>query len=142
MGLITLVLLLAFTVLYLSKFLKKKPDILTQVVEKITEHIDVIAVWGVLYGIIATSMTIIMTFGPAEMLLRISANVMIILMSLPFVFDRIVEKLDEKFHEKMRMNPAIVKEAKHIVEWVTRKGECVGYTGVVVSLLLFAVIFN
>ena len=142
MGLITLVLLLAFTVLYLSKFLKKKPDILTQVVEKITEHIDVIAVWGVLYGIIATSMTIIMTFGPAEMLLRFSANVMIILMSLPFVFDRIVEKLDEKFHEKMRMNPAIVKEAKHIVEWVTRKGECVGYTGIVVSLLLFAVIFN
>jgi len=142
MGLITLVLLLAFTVLYLSKSLKKKPDILMQVVEKITMHIDVIAIWGALYGIIATSITIIMTFGPAEMLLRISANVMIILMSLPFIFDRIVEKLDEKLHEKIRMNPAIVKEAKHIVEWVTRKEEYVGYTGVVISLLLFAVIFN
>ena len=40
MGLITLIFLLSFTVLFLSKSIKKKPDILVQVIEKITKHID------------------------------------------------------------------------------------------------------
>lgn len=142
MGLITLIFLLSFTVLFLSKSIKKKPDILTQVIEKITKHIDWIAAWGALYGIIAASMTIIMAFSLSEMLLRLSANVIIILMALPFVFDSILAKLDEKFHEKMQRNQAIINEGKHFVEWVTRKEEYIGYVGVVISLLLFAVIFN
>ncbi|MFH1157686.1 MAG: hypothetical protein V1721_02195 [Pseudomonadota bacterium] len=142
MGLITLMFLLALTVLYLGKAMKKKPEILTQTIEKITAHIDVIALWGAVYGVVAASLTIIMFFSPSEMLLRLAANVLIVLMALPFIFDRIVAKLDEKFHEKMQMNPAIVREAKHIVEWVTRKEEYIGYVGGVVSLFLFAVIFK
>ena len=87
-------------------------------------------------------MTIIMAFSLSEMLIRLSANVIIILMALPFVFDSILAKLDEKFHEKMQRNQAIINEGKHFVEWVTRKEEYIGYVGVVISLLLFAVIFN
>ncbi len=142
MGLITLIFLLVLTSFYLSKSLKKKPEFLVQVIEKITTHVDVIAVWGAIYGVIAAALTIIMAFGPTEMLLRLIANVMIIVMALPFVFDRIVAKLDEKFHEKMQTNLAIVREAKNLVESVTRQGEYVGYAGALVSLFLFAIVFK
>ena len=142
MGLITLIFLLILTSFYLSKSMKKKPEVLVRVIEKITTHIDVIAVWAAIYGIFASSLTIIMTFGPAEMLLRLIANVMVIIMALPFVFDRVVARLDERFHEKMQTNLAIVREAKNLVESVTRHGEYVGYAGALLSLFLFGVIFR
>ena len=136
MGLITLVFLLAFTALYLSKSLEKKPELVTKAVESITTHLDKVALWGAGYGIAGAILTLIMVYGGGDMFVRLVANVMIFLMALPFVFEQQLPKFQEK------VNPAIIVEAKNIIGFVTKQDKYVGYAGAAVSLLLFAVLFR
>jgi len=136
MGLITLVFLLTFTTLYLSKSMEKKPELVTMVVDKITIHLDRISLWGAGYGLIGAVLTLLMVYSGGDMFVRLLANVMIFLMALPFMFEQLLPKFQEK------MNPAFIEEAKNIVGFVTKQDKYIGYAGAVVSLLLFAVLFR
>lgn len=136
MGLITLAFLLSFTILYLSKTMEKKPALAARAVETITTHLDKIALWGAGYGIVGALLTLVMVYGGGDMFIRLIANIMIFLMALPFVFEQMLPKFQEK------MNPAIIEEAKNIVGFVTKQDKYIGYAGAVVSLLLFAVLFR
>jgi hypothetical protein len=136
MGLVTLGFLLAFTVLYLSKSLEKKPEFVSQAVTKINDHLDKVSLYGAAYAAIAALLTLIMVYGGGDMFVRLTANIMIILMALPFVFEKMMPKFQEK------MNPVIIEEAKNVVGWVTKQEKYVGYAGAVISLLLFAVLFR
>jgi hypothetical protein len=135
-GLATLVFLLAFTALYLSKSLEKKPAFLTQAVDKITAHLDDVSLWGALFGAAAAVMTLIMIYNTTDMLVRLVCNVMVVLMALPFVFDKIAAKYQEK------VNPAIMEEARNFVGWITKQEKYISYAGVVFSILLFSVVFR
>ncbi len=135
MGLVTLVFLLAFTLLYLSKSLQKKPELMTQAVDKITTHLDQVALWGAVYGVAGAIMTLIMISNGGDMLVYLAANVLVTLMALPFIFDKAVGKYQEK------VNPAIMEEAKNLVGWVTRQEKYIGYAGTVCSLLLLFILF-
>ncbi len=136
MGLVTLILLLAFTALYLSKSLEKKPELLMQGVQKMTDHLDQLALWGAIYGVIASILVLIMVSSGGDMLIRLLANVLIVLMALPFVLERQLPKFQEK------MNPAITEEIKHGAAWIIKREKYVGYAGAAISLLLFAVLFR
>lgn len=135
MGLITLVFLLAFTALYLSKSLEKKPEFLTQVVGKITANLDKLAFWGACYGLVASVMTLIMASG-SDMFVRLLANVMIMLMALPFVVAQYLPQFQDK------MNPVIAEEIKNGAAWLTKNEKYVGYAGAGLGLVLFAVVFR
>src|SRR5436190_862191 len=132
MGLVTLAFLLAFTALYLSKSLEKKPEFVNQAVTKINDHLDKVSLYGAVYAVVAALLTLIMVYGGGDMFVRLTANIMIILMALPFVFEKMMPKFQEK------MNPVIIEEAKNVVGWVTKQEKYVGYAGAVISLLLFA----
>jgi formate/nitrite transporter FocA (FNT family) len=136
MGLITLLFLLAFTVLYLSKSLEKKPELLAQAAEKIDAYINDIALWGVCYGFIVALLTILMNYNGADFLVRFFANIWVVIMALPYVFERGVDKFREK------MNSAIIEESRKMISWISRKEKYVGYAGAVLSVLLFAVVFR
>lgn len=136
MGLITLFFLVIFTLLYLSKSLQNKPQLMTQAVEKITDNLDQVSLWGAIYGLAAAVLTLIMIYSGAEMLIRLASNVLIVLMTLPFVFDRALAKFQEK------LNPVIVTESRNLVGWITKQEKYIGYAGAVCSLLLFAILFR
>ena len=136
MGLVTLVFLLAFTALYLSKSLEKKPEMMTQIVGKISDNLDKVALWGAGYAAVAAVFSLIMGYSGGDMFVRLLSNVMIILMALPFVFEQLLPKFQEK------ANPAILEEAKNFVGFVTKQEKYVGYAGAAAGLLLFAVLFR
>lgn len=136
MGLVTLVLLFAFVALYLSKSLDKKPEAMTSAVEKISGNLDKLALWGGAYGVAATLLTPVMGFGGGDMFIRFISNVMIMMMALPFVFNRFLPKFEEK------LNPAILEEVKNFVGFITKQEKYVGYAGAVIGILLFAVLFR
>jgi len=135
MGLITLVFLLAFTALYLSKSWEKKPEFVTKAVEKITANLDKVALGGAGYGVIALVLALLMSSG-GGLVVRLIANLLIIVMALPFVFDQpLLSKIKEKI-------PAgVTEQIKKVIDLVKKQEKNIGYAGAVVSLLLFAVEF-
>ena len=136
MGLITLFFLLALTAVYLSKTLEKKPEFVNQVVVKINDHMDKVALWGASWGGGAAILTLVMGYSGGGMMVRLLANVLIILMALPFVMEQQLPKFQEK------MNPVILEEAKNFSGFVTKQEKYIGYAGAAISLLLFAVVFR
>jgi hypothetical protein len=136
MGLVTLALITTFSLLYLSKSLGKKPAVITRVVDLISNNLDKVALWGAAYAFIAAVLTLVMVYNAGDMLLRLVANLMIVVMALPIVFERMLPKFQEK------LNPVIVEESKNLIGWVTKQEKYVGYAGAALSLLLFAVLFR
>ncbi|MCE9508654.1 MAG: hypothetical protein K8R48_10155 [Alphaproteobacteria bacterium] len=135
MVLITLAFLLAFTALYLSKSLEKKPEFVTKAVEKISANLDTVALAGVVYGLVAAILALIMVSG-GGMFLRFVGNILIVLMALPFVFEQQLPKFKEK------INPAIIEEIRKVIGKISKQEKYVGYAGAAVSVLLFAIAFS
>lgn len=137
MGLITLVFLLAFTALYLSKSLEKKPEFVNQAVEKINTNLDKVALWGAAYATIGVFLTLIIGYSSAGgMLVRLLANIMVIVMALPFIFEQLLPKFEAK------VSAGVVEKTRAAIACVTKQEKYIGYAGGVISLLLFAVLFR
>jgi len=136
MGLITLLIALAFTALYINRSLEKKPELLTRLTDQMMAHIDKVARWGAGYGIAACIFTLLIRYNLGDMVIRLINNAMICMMALPFIFDQ----LTEKYHG--RVNAAIMEEAKNLVGWVSRNEKFVGYIGAVCAALLFFTLFK
>lgn len=136
MGLISLLFLVAFTLVYFGKFWESKPDFVAGLIDKITAHLGRLALWGTVYGLVMIVLTLIMGYNFGDTMIRFFANILIVVMALPFVLDRLLAKLEGK------MNPAILTELKNIVGWVTRQEKYVSYAGIVVSLILFGAVFR
>jgi hypothetical protein len=136
MGLITLLIAIAFTVLYFGRSLEKKPEQLVRVTGIMMTHIDKIARWGGAYGITATVLTLVIGYSAGDMLIRLVNNLMICMMALPFIFD----KLTEKYHGKV--NAAIMEEARNLVGWVSRNEKYLSYAGATCAAVLFFMLFK
>lgn len=134
-SILSFVFLLSFTLIYVSKSLEKKPAAVTQVVDKINANVNQIALWGAVCGAVGALLTLIVSYSGGEMTIRLLANVMIVLMALPYIFDKLVTKFGDK------INPAIESEAKNLVGWISRQEKYVGYAGAVFTfLLLYAMV--
>ena len=133
---LTFVFMLAFTLVYLGKSLEKKPAFLTRMVDTITNHMDQVSLWGGGYGLLAALLTLLTVSNPTYMLICLASNILIVLMALPFVFDRAVDKFQAK------ANPAFIDEGRNLVGWVTRNEKYLAYVGVVCTVLLFTVVFH
>ena len=136
MGLITLALITAFSLLYLSKSLEKKPAVMTRAVDLISSNLDKVALWGAVYGVIGVVFTLVMVYSGSDMFVRLVANLLIIMMALPFVFEKMLPKFQEK------LNPVIIEESKNMIGFITRQEKYVGYIGAAFSLILFAILFR
>lgn len=137
MGLITLAFLLAFTALYLSKSLEKKPEFVNQAVEKINSNLDKLAVWGAAYAAICVVLTLLMAYSSAGgMLVRLLANLLVVVMALPFAFEQLLPKFEAKLGAKT------VEKTRAAIACITKQEKYVGYAGGAISLLLFAVLFS
>ncbi len=135
-GLISLAFLVAFTMLYLSKSMASKPKFMEDVVAKISANIETLSFWGVLYGLGAGLLSMIMARDPMELFIGFAAHVFLIVMALPYSFDRLSAKCAGK------VNEAIMSETKSLVGWFTRQEKYIGYAAVAVAVLYFAVLFR
>jgi len=136
MGLITLLVAIAFTALYFGRSMDKKPEPLARVTNMMMPHIDQIAKWGALYGVVASALTLLWGYGLGDMLIRLVNDLLICMMALPFIFD----KLTEKYHG--RVNAAIMEEARNLVGWVSRNEKNMSYAGAACAAVLFFVLFK
>ena len=136
LGLITLIMLGAFSLLYISKSIATKPDFINKILKFITDNIEMIALIGVIYGIVAAILTPIASLSSTEMLIRFIANLLLVVLALPYTFDRLVVKYGHK------MNSAITEEVRALINRITGLEKIFGIIGCVVTVLLFAVLFR
>jgi hypothetical protein len=136
MGLITFFLLGAFSLLYISKSIPNKPAFVDKAVTAIADNIDKLAMIGVIYGLIAAFLTPLTNMGVIDMLVRLLANLMIVILALPYTFDKIVAKYQE------HLNGPIVEEFSILVKRIVRQEKLFGIIGTSLTVLLFAVIFR
>lgn len=136
MGLITFFLLGAFSLLYISNSIPNKPAFIDKAVSLISENIEKLAIVGVIYGLVAAFLTPLMVFGVVDILARLFGNLMIVILALPFTFDKIVAKYPET------LNGPVVDEFGILIKRITRQEKLFGIIGTVLTVVLFAVIFK
>lgn len=135
MGLITLLVMIVLTTLYFGRSMDKKPPQLMRVTETMMAHLEY-ARWGFLYGLVAVFLTLLFHYDLGDMLIRIANNIMICVMTLPFVFDKWVEK----YHGKI--NAAIIEEARSASNWVANNEKITSYVGAIFATVLFFMLFK
>ncbi len=136
MGLMTLLLLLAFTLLYLNKALVLNHELLRRVADKVAEDLDRMALWGAIYAVAAIFLVLIVPYNTGDVIIRLIANMMIVVMALPYMFEKVVIRYQANIPAKA------VDETRKIAGMVTTQGKYFGYAGFIISLLLFAVLFR
>jgi hypothetical protein len=135
MGLLTFAFVLAFTLLYISKSLDNKPAFVSNAVDKINQNINMIALCGFLFALVSILLTPVLIYSGANMLIRLLANALIVLMALPSVAHQWLPKYQDK------INPAILEEIRNFIGWISKNEKYVGYAGAAASVLMFLIIF-
>lgn len=136
MGIITLLLLGAFTMIYLSSSIPKKPPFFEKALNFLFENMKYLGVGGLIYGLVDAAITPIQVPNVDYLVVRMLSDVMIVMMALPFCFDKLVEKYKDK------VNKAIIDEVAGSVAWVRSKDKFVGAAGAVLFVVMFAFIFR
>lgn len=136
MGIITLLLLGAFTMIYLSNSIPKKPPFFEKALNFLFENMKYLGVGGLIYGLVDAVITPIQVPNVDYLVVRMLSDVMIVMMALPFCFDKLVEKY------KGKVNAAIIDEVAGSVAWVRSKDKFVGGAGAVLCIVMFAFIFR
>jgi hypothetical protein len=136
MGIITLLLLGAFTMIYLSNSIPKKPAFFEKAVNFLFENMKYLGVGGLIYGLVDAVITPIQVPNVDYLVVRMVSDVLIVMMALPFCFDKLAEKYQGK------VNAAVIREIAGSVAWVRGKDKLVGGAGAVLCVLLFAFIFR
>jgi|GEM_PF-1508937 len=137
MGLITLLFLGTFTLLYLSKSVSKKADVVEKAVKWIQDNMRYLALGGVIYGFVAFCLTpIVGGLTPMSICTRMWANLLLVAMALPYCFDVLIAKYREK------INTAILEESRGVVTWVSTNEKIFGFVGGATCVLLFVDVFG
>lgn len=140
LSLITLCSLAVFTLIYLSAMIAKKPPALEKAINAIKQNIDMLSVLAVAYGFVAlTAMPILMSGLPkneaALMILPMLANLILIIMALPYMFHKVEPTLEKK------LNGAIFNELKGAISGITAKEKIIGIIGGVFAVVMLVVGF-
>ena len=137
LGLITILFLIVFSLLYISKALGSKSESMTKAVNRITDNLDQLAFWGVIYGLIATVLCpILISMNMLFLFVSLLGNITLIVLALPFAFERFIAKKAET------MNAAILENLREIVVSITAREKILGYVGGGVAFLMLAVMFS
>ncbi len=136
MGLISLVLLCAFTLLYLSSAIQNKPTFVEKTLAFIKQNLNYIAMGGLIYGFVAFCIAPISVASGPGIFVRMVADLLIVVMAIPYTFEKLIAQYEAQ------INAAILREARNIVAAIAARDKIIGWAGAVVALLLFAVVFQ
>lgn len=130
MGLITLIILLAVTVTYLYNSLETKPEALGKIVAIINENMKYAH-----YVAAYTAVVAVLCWFTKFALLKFIANILILVMLSPRLYEQYSELVLAKGGEKAKVN------AEKVVALVKQHGEYISYAGLAVAVLLFMLLF-
>ncbi len=135
-GFFSLLLLGAFSLLYISASWTDKPGFINKAVAFLSENIKKLSLIGVGYGLFAIIVVPLTRATGMEIIITLLANILIVLMALPYAFEHIMEKLGD------RANPTVRDESYKLISWISTQGRLVGIVGCVFTLLLFGFVFR
>ena len=136
MGLISFVLICAFTLLYLSSAIPNKPQFVEKALAFIKQHLNYIAMGGLIYGFAAFCITPIAGYQATDVFIRMAADFLIVIMAIPYTFEKLIAQHETK------INAAILKEVRNIINGISGKSTIIGISGAILALMLFATIFR
>ena len=136
LGLITFGALAVFSLLYLSAMVANKSPAIDKTLVFIKRHMDYIGVGCVAYGFLAACATPVMVSDPTGMFVRMLANLVLIIMALPYAFKRFEPQLAAK------INGAIMEELTSIVNRVLSHEKIVGFLGLATCVVTFIFVFR
>lgn len=137
LGLVTLAFLIAFALLYISKSFKKKPEGMAKAVDAIVAHLDLLAFWGTIYGLVAAVLApVLINYNTVFLFVTLVANIMVVVMTLPFTAEKLLAKVEQK------TNPAVLETLRDLVAGITRNEKIIGYAAGAVAFLMLAVMFR
>lgn len=136
MALASLLLLLVFCALYLHRVLPNPPAALVKVTDKVSPHLEPLAFWTVIYGLVAILLTPIFVWGTLDVVIRLLANATLVIMALPAAYGQINTRMGGK------VNEAIAESLADMIRGIERQQKFVGYAGCAMAVLLFAVMFR
>ncbi len=136
MGIITLLLLGAFTLIYASGWIPKKPPFIEKAIAFLFENMKYLGIGALIYGLIDAIITPIQVPNVDYLVVRMLADILIVIMALPFCFDKLVEK------HRHKMNAAVLEEMSGSIGWVRANAKIVGAAGVVLFVVMFAFVFR
>lgn len=136
MGLISFLLISAFTLLYLSSAIPNKPPFVEKTLAFIKQHLNYIAMGGLIFGFVAFCITPIAGYAGTDILIRMLANLLIVIMAIPYTFEKLIAQHEAK------INAAILKEVRNLIVTISAKDKIIGIAGAVLAVLLFATIFR
>lgn len=137
MGLITLFFLGVFSILYVGKGLDKKPDLLVKALDNIHTNLNRLGLWGTVYGLVALVLApITISNDNMGLLIRVFANLVLIIAALPYSIDFLIGKFQSS------LNETLTNEIRNSVGWISRHEKVVGYVIAGFTLLLFSVLFR
>jgi hypothetical protein len=135
-GLITLALLALFSLLYLSSSIPNKPPFIVKTLAWMQKNLNHLALAGVIFGFLAACLTPLRVYRAADMILGMLANITLVMMALPYMFDRFKAKHGAK------MNRAIMEELTSLVGWIQQKAFLLGCVGAVMAAIEFILTFR
>lgn len=136
MGIITLLLLGAFTLIYASGWIPKKPPFVEKAIAFLFDNMKYLGIGGFIYGLIDAVITPLQVPNVDYLVVRMVSDILIVVMALPFCFDKLVEK------HKQKINAAVLEELSGSIGWVRANAKIVGAVGVVMTILMFAFVFR
>lgn len=136
MGIITLLLLGAFTLIYASEWIPKKPPFVEKAISFLFDNMKYLGIGAFIYGLIDAIITPLQVPNVDYMVVRLLSDMLIVIMALPFCFDKLVAKHKEK------MNEAVLQEFSGSISWVRNNAKIVGAAGIVMTILMFAFVFR
>ena len=140
MALVTLVLLLVFCARPLRAALENPPHWLVRVAEEVETRIDPLAMWVLVYALASIFLTPFFVTGTLDVLVRLWAGIMLLLLALPEGTPQVLRTLASRTGEQA--NEAIAESLNDIVQGVGRHHKTLGYIGLAVALVLFAILFR
>ena len=136
MAIITFLLLCAFSLIYLSNSIPKKPPAVEKAIAFLFDNMKYLGVGAVIFGVVDAIITPIVVVKFDYMIVRMLGDAMIVVMALPFCFDKMVEKFKDK------MNTALVDVFRGSVEWIRSKDKIVGGVVAAFAVLVFVFVFR
>ena len=136
LGFFSFLVLATLCVIYLGKSFSGKNALLDKVNSILAPHMDKLPMVALAYGLFASFVTPMAVLNGTDMMIRLAANVLIVLMALPYVFDKLIANYQEK------INAAVLEELRHLVDWSNRNAKTVTYVALFVGVLLFATLLR
>lgn len=136
MGIITMLLLGAFSLIYAGGWIPKTWPYVQKMIAFLFDNMKYLGIGGFVYGLVDCLIAIIQVPNIDYLVVRVLSDILIVVMALPFCFDKLVAK------HKGKINSAVMEEISGSIAWLRENDKVIGAAGAILTVLMFAFVFR